>query len=304
MEILSLLFVLTVWVNSAMLPIITFSSFIYTRSVKPIVCYLSSVALFTLSLDTIWSNELHNNYIYNQCCKFYYTPIYNDDDTTQTNTLITIFPHGMFCVGYSMSGCVKAGTKYYKAVSNILLSLPMFSSWMRKLKFTSIDKNNMKTIMERGDNISILPGGFNEILLLRKYEYNIYIPTGFIALSCKYGYTIKPCLSLGENETFSTLSPPKFLWKYLFRIMKVIPVPLSIPYWVHRVPVVILYGEPIECHPGDNISEIRDKLIVTLTKLFEDNIENYCNYRNKLKIQPSVNVNDYSIHFYGEGLTA
>jgi hypothetical protein len=64
----------------------------------------------------------------------------------------------------------------------------------------------------------------------------------------------------------------------------------------------MLYGEPIECHPGDNIPEIRDKLIVTLTKLFEDNIENYCKYRNDLKIKPSVNVNDYSIHFYGEEL--
>jgi hypothetical protein len=186
----------------------------------------------------------------------------------------------MFCIGYAISGggC-KAGAKYYKAISSILLSLPMFNTWVRKLNFTSIDKNNMKTIMEQGDNISMLPGGFNEMLLLRK-----------------------PCLSLGENETFSTLSPPKFMWKYLFRMMKVIPVPLSIPYWIHRVPVVMLYGEPIECHPGDNIPEIRDKLIVTLTKLFEDNIENYCKYRNDLKIKPSVNVNDYSIHFYGEEL--
>lgn len=303
MELLTILFVLSVWVNSVTLPIITFSSFIYTQSVKPIVCYLSSIALFKLCLDTIWNNDLHNNYFYNQACKFYYTPTNNDEVIPQSNTLITTFPHGMFCIGYGTSGSYKAGTTYYKTVSSILMRLPFFSDWLRKLKYTSIDKNNIKTLMERGDNISMLPGGFNELILLRKYEYNIYIPTGFIALACRYGYTIKPCLSLGENETFSMLSPPKFMWKYLFRLMKVISFPLSIPYWLHRVPVVILYGEPIECHHGDNISEIRDKLIITLTKLFEDNIENYCNYRNSLKIQPSVNVTDYSIHFYGEGLS-
>lgn len=300
MEFLPLSIALSVWVNSITLPVITLLSSAYTKSIKPMIYYISSIAMFKISLNTLWSNENHNNYFYNQCCKFYYTPTTNQEVIPQTKIIITTFPHGMFCIGYNASGGFKAGCNYYKAVSNILMRLPILNVWLQKLNYTSIDKNNIIKIMEKGDNISILPGGFNELIILRKYQYNIYIPTGFIALACKYGYTIKPCLSLGENETFSALSPPKFMWKYLFRLMKVVTLPLSIPYWLHRVPIVTLYGEPIECKPGDNVLEIREKLVNILTKLFDDNIVDYCNYRNSLKIQPIVNVNNYSINFYGQ----
>jgi hypothetical protein len=116
-------------------------------------------------------------------------------------------------------------------------------------------------------------------------------------LSCRHEYSILPCFSLGENEAYSVLSPPKFLWTRLFEFIKKIPIPLSIPYWFHRVPIWPIMGNQIQCKKDDDPNDIRDKIESELQRIFNENIGKYCDYRNRLNIQPKVTPEMYKINF-------
>lgn len=61
--------------------------------------------------------------------------------------------------------------------------------------------------MEKGTNIGLIPGGFEEATLTTQTALRIYIKNrkGFVKMALKYGYKISPVLTLGENMVYKTL---------------------------------------------------------------------------------------------------
>ena len=216
----------------------------------------------------------------------------------KSKTMISVFPHGIFANNFNLIGGAKAGTSFKKCISSILINIPIFGYLLEKLDFVDISKTTLNNLMQKKENIMILPGGFNEVFMTKPYEYNIFIPRGFIKYACKYNYTIIPVLSLGENETFYAITPPKFLYNFLFKFLTYIPVPLALPFSSNIVPIKIFYGEKIICNPEDDIEIIRNKMIEEIKNIFHKNIEKYVKYRNKLNIKPIVNSEMYKINFY------
>jgi hypothetical protein len=213
--------------------------------------------------------------------------------------LVTVFPHGLFTIGFFIAGGGKAGTSFFKLVSSIIISIPVIRDWGTKIDFIAASKKIMSSKMKQMKNLILIPGGFNEIFMMREYEYNLFIPTGFIAMSIKNEYTIYPVLALGENELIQTLHIPKCFWKSIIKFMRIFPIPICFPYSARKVPVITYYGTPIICCQTDNVMEVREKIINCLTEIFHNNIKTYCEYRNSLGIKPIVEPSMYSINFYG-----
>jgi len=286
------------WIVSYILPI-----FSLMHSFKMVISYLIVVMLFKVFL--LFSID-HYDLICANLKKNFYNNQNNDNDNLKAlkdKSLLACFPHGLFCGGFVMGSNIVEN----KCISNLVLTIPIFGDICKTI-FKSISKDSMKLIMSKGESLSLLPGGFNEIYMMENYKYNIYIPSGFIALAIKYNYTIYPMLSLGENETYNTIPIPKSMFGYLKRFIKVIPIPIIIPFgkWMTfipiTVPIITYYGNPINCEnefmDDKSIENVKDKIIFELQSIFDENIEKYCEYRNNLGILPKVHSSQYSINFY------
>lgn len=68
----------------------------------------------------------------------------------------------------------------------------------------SCDKDNMLKLMKNGENIGLLPGGFQEATLYKRGQHRIFIKEkkGFIKYALQYGYKIMPCYVFGEENTY------------------------------------------------------------------------------------------------------
>jgi hypothetical protein len=301
-EYLTVGFTIYAWVSSLGIPLLCALHTIYARNLYALATYAVYEISFKTCIDLFFTQEIHNNIFYKDLCKLYYSPMENHTLVKTTapkqSKMIASFPHGLFCGGFNIAGGCRSGTSFTALVASVIVNIPCFGDWLKVIGFQTISKSNMQRLMNNKENIIIVAGGFNEIFMMRKYEYNIFIPSGFIAMAIKQEYTIIPLLSLGENETFSVITPPKFTWRWLQSMMRVFPVPIIFPYAGHRIPVIPIYGDGIECKPTDDVEEIRQQLKKSLEDIFKNNIEEYCRYRNDLKIKPEVNSAMYSINFY------
>lgn len=268
-----------------------------SRKIKPLVDYLITISFCKVSVDALWNKDVYNKYYYTSICDFFYYKLPKEEIKPNSKMLISVFPHGIFCWGFGILGGFNCSYSSYKVITNILLKTPLIGYWLEKINCIGVDKPSMTKVMNNDNNIMILPGGFNEIMTTRKFEYNIYIPIGFIVLSCKHEYSIMPCLSLGENEVHSVLTFPKFLWPYIFKFLRKIPLPLALPYWFRRVPVWPIRGNVIKCQNTDDPNDIRDKIKIELERIFNENINEYCEFRNSLNTLPKVTPDMYSIYF-------
>ena len=239
-----------------------------------------------------------NYYYVSKYMSEYFYNTQNNIEINQNKSLVTVFPHGIFCVGF----CSIYHPSLYKCISDILLYSFGFGDFVQTMDHTSCSKNNMNYMMSNQKNLILLPGGFHDIYMIKNYEYNIYIPKGFINLAKKHEYTIYPVLSLGENESFKIFPVSSKYYPILKKIIKLVPIPFAsglgyiIPWVPFRIPVVTYTGTPINCNDFTTINEIHEKIKEELTNIFTKNIENYCLLCNQKGY--SVSPEQYSIRFF------
>ena len=248
-------------------------------------CWIYAICFFVarMIIKCVDMFGIHNTIIHD--CLQHYFAVENinkpDLATINDKNLFTYHPHGIFCSGFS-AGIGFQLNEIKKCVSRLILILPIFGDYIRFANFVRANKNVFSKYMQSNDNLVILPGGFNEVFMTRKYEYNIYVPTGFIAMCIKHEYTIRPVLCLGENELYDTISLPKRLWKYMFNITKYITLPFIFFYgrlctmMPYASPITIIYGTPIHCIKTDSVDNIYSKYCQELTTIFTSNIGTYC----------------------------
>ena len=72
----------------------------------------------------------------------------------------------------------------------------------------SADARNMKRLMNEGENIALLPGGFNEAALFARDKHRVFIKSrkGFIKYALQYGYSLRVCYAFGEEKTYKTIN--------------------------------------------------------------------------------------------------
>jgi 2-acylglycerol O-acyltransferase 2 len=71
-----------------------------------------------------------------------------------------------------------------------------------------VNNTKFKDIMKSGENISFLPGGFEEATLTDYDRDRIFIKNrkGFIKYALDFGYNIYPCYTFEENKLFYTIN--------------------------------------------------------------------------------------------------
>lgn len=123
-----------------------------------------------------------------------------------SKTMVAVGPHGILSIGFqtlvSSREYSKLGFKWL--VAEILSSVPFLSDINAWSNIVSCDKKNMTAIMSSGENIGLIPGGFEEATIYKRNRYRLFLKNrkGFIKYALMYGYSIQPCFVFGEEKTY------------------------------------------------------------------------------------------------------
>jgi len=129
-------------------------------------------------------------------------------------TFFAFHPHGMLAAGWTMNGTYnpkfhKTGKINWLCDYNLRYKNPAFRWLCDTTKFDeseveAADKKTFKSVMEKGENCAILPGGFQDAVA---YQYNKDVVVmkrrkGFIKYCLQYGYRVHPVYTFGESSTY------------------------------------------------------------------------------------------------------
>ena len=132
-----------------------------------------------------------------------------------SKTMLALGPHGILTIGWQtlISSPEYRGCGFKWLVAEIMSSIPFLSDINAWSNIVSCAKENMIEIMESGENIALIPGGFEEATLYRRNRFRLFLKKrkGFIKYALKYGYSIQPCFVFGEEKTYWQLDLGSYL---------------------------------------------------------------------------------------------
>eukprot|EP00485_Elphidium_margaritaceum_P000797 CAMPEP_0202688628 /NCGR_PEP_ID=MMETSP1385-20130828/4111_1 /ASSEMBLY_ACC=CAM_ASM_000861 /TAXON_ID=933848 /ORGANISM="Elphidium margaritaceum" /LENGTH=358 /DNA_ID=CAMNT_0049343647 /DNA_START=48 /DNA_END=1124 /DNA_ORIENTATION=+ len=222
--------------------------------------------------------------------------------------LFCVHPHGLFCFGSTfsaISGRVLTDQAFTASKPKLLsrlaacalvdakvLSTPIFKhiiiGWVGGAgSFRCASKKSMiKLLKDKILSLYLMPGGFNELALLKKDCDGVCIKNrkGFIKYALQYGCNVLPAYTFGECSTYNTLLNEQSkvkTWLSNHRIPCVLPYGpfswcLSILPYRKNVGVHTIYGNlkkfPEIRHPTTEDVETYHKWYVDeLVRIFNDN---------------------------------
>jgi len=144
----------------------------------------------------------------------------------------------------------------------------------------SADKASMKKAMQRGQNLALPPGGFEEATLTDTTQDRVFIKrrTGFIKLCLQHGYRVRPVYCFGENKTFANIQGA---WNFRLWLNRLgLPAILVWGTWYcpllprHDFDFLVLMGAPIELPQIANptaaeVKKYHDQYIQALTNIYD-----------------------------------
>ncbi|KAG6951157.1 hypothetical protein JG688_00013851 [Phytophthora aleatoria] len=197
--------------------------------------------------------------------------------------LFTFHPHGVLTCGFSFNGAhhmafQRAACRWISAEN--LFYFPIMRDILHWMEFSSSAKASMQSIMRTGQNLCLLPGGFEEATLYQRGKHRVYIKKrfGFIKLALQHGYDIYPAYTFGEEYTYHAFPYLQSLRLQLnrFRIPGVIFFRIPFYFFMPRsdVDLITVVGKPLRIPHIDNpsrdvIKEYHDKYVDALQRLFD-----------------------------------
>ncbi|KAF4035556.1 Diacylglycerol acyltransferase domain-containing protein [Phytophthora infestans] len=197
--------------------------------------------------------------------------------------LFTFHPHGVLTCGFSFNGAhhmafQRAACRWISAEN--LFYFPIMRDILHWMEFSSSTKTSMENTMRTGQNLCLLPGGFEEATLYQRGKHRVYIQKrfGFIKLALQHGYDIYPAYTFGEEYTYHAF--PYLQWLRLqlnrFRIPGVIFFGIPFCFFMPRsdVDLITVIGKPLRLPHIDNpsrdeVKENHDKYVEALRDLFD-----------------------------------
>uniref|UniRef100_H3GEE6 Acyltransferase n=1 Tax=Phytophthora ramorum TaxID=164328 RepID=H3GEE6_PHYRM len=194
-----------------------------------------------------------------------------------------VHPHGILTCGFSLNGAhhmafQRAGCRWISAEN--LFYFPIMRDILHWMEFSSSSKTSMQRIMRTGQNLCLLPGGFEEATLFQRGKHRVYIKKrfGFIKLALQHGYNVYPTYTFGEEYTYHAF--PYLQWLRLqlnrFRIPGAIFFGLPLCFFLPRsdVDLITVVGKPLHLphveHPSrELVKECHDKYVQALQDLFD-----------------------------------
>jgi len=136
-------------------------------------------------------------------------------------------PHGCLAAGFTINGCYNpefakaAGKVNWLCDFNLRYKNPFFRLLCDSCKrdgfaIDGADKRTLLKLMKAGENVSIIPGGFQDAVV-HTYDKDVIAlkrRKGFIKYCLQYGYRVHPIYTFGESTTYHTFTGLRSLrWK-------------------------------------------------------------------------------------------
>jgi hypothetical protein len=163
----------------------------------------------------------------------------------KSKNLLCVSPHGILTLGFAMLVSTEEWdlTDSKWLIADVLFYLPFVKEWMQWNDLHGCCKENMVKFMEQGENLALIPGGFQEATKYKHGVNELHIKDrkGFMKYALKYGYNVQPSYVFGETLTYWTIS-----FKYFEKFM------LWLNTW--NIPTTVFFGKfPFIFMPNNDI---------------------------------------------------
>jgi hypothetical protein len=201
-----------------------------------------------------------------------------EEEPKDNNCLFAFHPHG--CMGVGVSQVMATNDFFYDTIlcaSRALTYIPISGLFAKLMGVQGVDNKTFERLMKEGKNMSFLPGGFEEATLTTNDRERVYIKNrkGFIKFALKYGYSIYPCYTFGENNLFVTFTPFERFRLMLNKIKMPGTIFVSKYLWLpsNEVDLFTVVGRPIELPKiekptGDDVEKYHALYIKELVEVF------------------------------------
>lgn len=163
-------------------------------------------------------------------------------DIKKDKSCFAFHPHGVLCAGFTINGCYNPSFKQHAGKVNWLCDYnlryknPFFRMLCDSVRqddfgIDAADKKSFVRFMQQGENVSLLPGGFQDAVAY-KYSKDVTVVKkrkGFIKYCLQFGYRLHPVYTFGECETY-----------YAFTGLRKLRMKIS----EYNIPMVAFFGWP------------------------------------------------------------
>ena len=177
--------------------------------------------------------------------------------------MYAVHPHGVLTAGWTWNMFFNsdfhklAGRVGFLLDEGLRLKSPSFRlmcDWCESdnMWAGAATKRTMLKAMEAGEtSLALLPGGFQEATLCSRGKDRVYVKkrAGFVKYCLMHGYSITPCYTFGESDTYSCF--PYLLGPRLWLAKRNIPAAAMFGAW--WCPVLPKASAELQTFVGDNI---------------------------------------------------
>ncbi|KAG3180208.1 hypothetical protein PC128_g15655 [Phytophthora cactorum] len=224
------------------------------------------------------------------------TPFVKPND----RSMFAFHPHGVLSNGFAINGAhhmtfERADCRWLVAES--FFWFPVLREVLNWMDFSSVSKDTFQRIMPTGQNVSLIPGGFEEATLYRQGKHCVYIKKrfGFIKMALQYGYKVHPVYTFGEEYAYHAFSSLLKLRLKLneFKLPGVVFFGRFDCCYLPRadVDLITVVGKPlavphIENPTKEEVKKYHDEYIGALQKLFD-------RYKGVYAVDPNAELEIY-----------
>ena len=218
-----------------------------------------------------------------------------------THTMVAMAPHGILTIGFTcLAGSIEMEPSEIKwLVTDALKWLPFIRDIMSWVNIHACNKKLMQKFMKRGDNLALLPGGFEEATMYLRGHHRIFIKNrkGWIKYCLQYGYDIQPGHIFGEELTYWQLDAGNWGKDFRFWLNKMhIPGTIFCGKWWcpylpdHNIDINVVITKPMKLPQIDNptpeeVDKYHTMYIDTMKKLFDTHKGQYAATGNNAQLE-------------------
>ncbi|KAK1941499.1 Diacylglycerol O-acyltransferase 2 [Phytophthora citrophthora] len=197
--------------------------------------------------------------------------------------LFAFHPHGVLSSGFAFNGAHHMGFLQAHCrwlVAENLFWFPVMRDLLNWMDFNSVARSTFHRVMTTGQNVCLIPGGFEEATLYERGKHRVYIKKrfGFIKLALQHGYKVHPVYTFGEEYAYHTF--PYFLKLRLkmneFKIPGVLFFGLPHCFFLPHsdIDLITVVGEAltlphIEQPTKEDVQKYHSQYVEALQKLFD-----------------------------------
>lgn len=214
--------------------------------------------------------------------------------TPKSKTLLAVSPHGILTIGFisCTTSPVFADSGMKWLVADALLVLPFIRDFMIWNDSFAASKKCMTELCAEGENIGLIPGGFQEATIYQRNHHKLYIKDrkGFIKYALQYGYSIMPGYIFGEERGYWQLNTgilkiDFWLWLNKFSIPAICAIGKFGLLPDNNIDICVVFGKsfqlPLIPKPTEeDVNKYHAEYVTQVTALFERNKEKYA-YQGK-----------------------